>query len=72
MPSGVQLDYSASSAVSVVVPMLLDCVDRHWSVLVLSVCLRLANTALMPLYFLVLPVWSTLNHITIDDHVSKY
>ena len=48
--------HMVSSAVSVVVPMLLDCVDRHWPVLVLSVCLRLASTALMLLYFHVLPV----------------
>ena len=58
--------HMVSSAVSVVVPMLLDCVDRHWPVLVLSVCLRLANTALMLLYFLVLLVWSTLIHIAIN------
>jgi len=56
----------ASSTVSVVVPMLLNCVDRHWPVLVLSVCLMLASTALMLLYFHFLPVWPTLTHIAIN------
>ena len=40
-----------SSALSMVISMLLDCIDRHRPGVVLSVRLRIASTVLMPLFF---------------------